>query len=86
MVPPVATSLIRVAARCRYELVQAADAQRFGVDSSSEADRQQQERAAALQAALTQPPGRPVSLQREVCPPPDTFTKALFALAVSSSV
>ena len=46
--------------------MQAADAQRFGVDASSEADRQQRERAAALQAALTQPPGRPVSLQREV--------------------
>ena len=52
----------------RYELVQAADAQRFGVGASGEADRQQRERAAALQAALTQPPGRPVSLQREVTP------------------
>ena len=48
--------------------MQAADAQRFGVDASGEADRQQRERAAALQAALTQPPGRPVSLQREVSP------------------
>ncbi len=61
------TPVRRCACR-RYELVQAADAQRFGVGASGEADMQQRERAAALQAALTQPPGRPVSLQREVTP------------------
>ena len=65
----------------RYELVQAADAARFGVETSSAAVRQQQERAAALQAALTQTPGRPVSLQREARPAP----AALLCLLKKSS-
>ena len=47
-------------------MVQAADALRFGSDTGSAAGQQQQEYAAALQAALRQPIGRPVSLQREV--------------------
>ena len=46
--------------------MQAVDALRWGIDSSSPMVQQQQEYAAALQAALRQPLGRPVSLQREV--------------------
>lgn len=49
-------------------MMQAMDALRWGPGSSSLAVRQQQEHAAALQAALRQPLGRPVSLQREVRP------------------
>ena len=52
--------------RCRFDLMQAVDALRWGPDTSSPVVRQQQEHAAALQAALRQPIGRPVSLEREV--------------------
>ena len=52
----------------RYEMMQAGDALRWGADTSSPAVQQQLEHVAALEAALRQPLGRPVSLQREVRP------------------